>query len=427
MNRSIRVAAVQLLAHDRTDFALRLDEIVARVDDAARRADLLVLPEGTFPAYVLGAAPLDAVAVASALERLREVAVATRTVIVAGAAIAEGSTLKNGAIAIDADGRIAGRADKVFLWHFDRRWFSSGERIAPIETSLGTLGVLVCADGRLPTIAGALVDRGAVALVMPTAWVTSGRDPHALENVQADLLARVRAYENGVPFIAANKCGAELGMVAYCGKSQIVDRHGEIVAIASEREAETLNASVELGASRPRRSARAGLSSRVPASAPPARIAFSFEPLPDDVDERLVLLDDQYAVAPGDDERLAALGRAIPTAVVDDAVVLDPAALVSYRRAGYALICWTTEIGPPWSQRLARARALELRLYLIVFDRAAGRAFAVDPDGTVVAGTFDGYRLASFTFDPRKSAETAVAPGTDIGEGLERVEAVIAS
>jgi hypothetical protein len=99
--------------------------------------------------------------------------------------------------------------------------------------------------------------------------------------------------------------------------------------------------------------------------------------------------------------------------------------LVAYRRAGYALICWTTQLGAPWSERLARARALELRLYVVVFDRSMRRAFAVDPDGAVVAGTFDGYRLASFAFDPRKTAETLVAPGSDLSEGLERVAGII--
>ena len=89
-----------------------------------------------------------------------------------------------------------------------------------------------------------------------------------------------------------------------------------------------------------------------------------------------------------------------------DDLVLDPAGLVAYRRAGYSLICWSTDLGAPWSERLARARALELRLYMIVFDSSLCRAFAVDPDGTIVAGTFDGYQLASFSFDPRKTAET---------------------
>jgi hypothetical protein len=83
-------------------------------------------------------------------------------------------------------------------------------------------------------------------------------------------------------------------------------------------------------------------------------------------------------------------------------------------------------LGEPWLGRIARARALELRIYLAVFDRTARRAFAVDPDGTIVAGTFDDYRLASFTLDSRKTEETAVAPGTDIEEGLAHVAALLA-
>jgi hypothetical protein len=99
---------------------------------------------------------------------------------------------------------------------------------------------------------------------------------------------------------------------------------------------------------------------------------------------------------------------------------------VPYRRAGYSLFCWTTDVGPPWVERIARARAVELRVYFVVFDRSAQRAFAVDPDGTIVAGTFDEYRLASFTFDPRKTGDTIVAPGTDVVEGLDRIEAIVA-
>ena len=90
------------------------------------------------------------------------------------------------------------------------------------------------------------------------------------------------------------------------------------------------------------------------------------------------------------------------------------------------MFCWTSEIGPPWLERIARARAVELRVYLVVFDRAAQRAFAVDPDGAIVAGTFAQYRLASFTFDPRKTGEMLVAPGTDVAKGLARVEAIVA-
>jgi predicted amidohydrolase len=422
--RSIRVAAVQLRAHDRADFARVEDTIVAASAEAAARAELVVLPEGTFPAYVLGDAreARDAANVEAAVGRLCNLARDASAVIVAGVVVRNADVVKNAALVIDRDGSVAGRADKLFLWHFDRLWFEPGARIAPIRTAVGSLGVLICADGRLPTIARTLVDLGAEVLVMPTAWVTSGRDPGALENVQADLLARVRAFENDVPFVAANKCGVELGMVAYCGKSQIVDASGEIVAIAAEHEAETLVADVYCARPRPYRVPLLEPQPRQMTIASPVRVAISCDALPVDGSERLRILDDAFAITPADDDRLTDLDRVVPTVAGGDDLFHDPGALVSYRRAGYRLAVWFNASPSPWTERIARARALELRLYVVVLD--GGRAFAVDPDGIIIAGTFDGYRIASFLLDPRKTSETSVAPGSDIAEGLEHVAAV---
>jgi predicted amidohydrolase len=426
MRRSVRVALLQLRAHDRADFGPAHGSIVDAVAEATTGAELVVLPEGTFPAYVLGdsAADPDEAIVSAALERLCNLARQTSTVIVAGAAMRQGGALRNAAVVIDRDGSLAGTADKLFLWHFDRRWFEAGSRLNPIDTAVGRLGVLVCADGRLPTIARTLVDRGAEMLVMPTAWVTSGRNPNALENVQADLLGRVRAYENGVPFVAANKCGAELGMVAYCGKSQIVGSDGEIVAIAAEQKPETLTSVVQIGDAARKRTKIAEVAPRGALVELPLRVGISLDALGRDANRRLELLDDAFALAPGDTERLAAIDHALPTIAVDDTTVTDPGGLVPYRRAGYRLAVWTTDTDSPWTERIARARALELRLYVVVFDRANARAYAVDPDGIVVAGTFGDFRLASFVLDPRKTIETTVAPGTDVVEGLERVAAI---
>ena len=145
-----------------------------------------------------------------------------------------------------------------------------------------------------------------------------------------------------------------------------------------------------------------------------------------DIERRLELLGDAYALSPGDGARLALLDAAIPTASLGDALVADPGGVAAFRAAGYRLICWTTDLAAPWAERLARARALELRVYVVVFDRPRQRAYAVDPDGAVIAGTFDGYRLASFTFDPRKASATLVAPQTDVAEGLDRIAALAA-
>ncbi len=425
MTRSLRVAAVQLRAHDRAVFTQTLPAILDQIAEAAGQAELVVVPEGTFPAYVLGTEPVDRDAVESAVEGLREIARRTRTVLVAGVATAGGQHPRNAALVIDRDGTVAGRADKLFLWHFDRRWFEAGDRVATVRTSIGTLGAFVCADGRIPTIARALVDRGAEILVMPTAWVTSGRNPDVLENVQADLLARVRARENGVPFVAANKCGTELGMVAYCGKSQVVNAAGDVVAIAPERDAAIVTAVVDIGDSRPYRSPVAQPAPRATVAENSMRIAISFDPLPADIDKRLEMLDDAHAIAPGAPERFTALDRVIPTVEAGDDDVLDPAGLVEYRRAGYRLFVWTTSGDPAWVERIARARALELRVYAIVLSRAERRAYAIDPDGVVVCGTFDGFTLASFPLDPRKTMETNVAPGTDVHDGLGRIAALV--
>jgi predicted amidohydrolase len=418
MSRSIRVAAVQLRAHARADFASSVDATVASASAAAEHADLVVLPEGTFPAYVLERDDVDDVAIASALARLQTVAASNNCAIVAGAALRSGAKLRNAAVVIDTDGSIAGRADKLFLWHFDRHWFEAGERIAPVRTSIGSIGAMICADGRIPWIARALVDRGADIIAMPTAWVTSGRDPAQLENVQADLLARIRARENRVPFAGANKCGVELGAVAYCGKSQIVDAGGNVVAIASQHDPEIVRATVTIGASPAAARDADHVPTRTLANVAPIRVAIAFDTQALDIGRLRRFLDvDCVVTADG----IAELDRAIPTVTITDERAYDPVALPAYRQAGYRAAVWTVAGSSEWTVAFARARALELRIYVVVFDRSANRAYAVDPDGSIVAGTFGEYRLASFTLDPRKTMETTVAPGTDVAEGLARV------
>jgi predicted amidohydrolase len=178
------------------------------------------------------------------------IAVAARTgaTIVYGGARAGERGLANSACVATADG-VVGYADKCFLWHFDRRWFRAGNALEPVDTPLGRLGVFVCADGRIPTIASTLVEKGAEILVMPTAWVSSGRDPGALENLQADLMIPVRARENGVPLVAANKVGVEARSVAYCGKSPIVAADGTVVARGSQDGEEIVHGTVAIAPS----------------------------------------------------------------------------------------------------------------------------------------------------------------------------------
>ena len=420
----IRLAALQLRAHDRGDYERLRASIIERVKHAARGRDLLVLPEGTFPAYVLGDAAIDDRLVADTVAELAQVARATSCAIVAGAAIRRDGALYNSAIVIDRDGSLAGSAEKIFLWHFDRQWFAPGSAIAPIDTSVGRLGVLICADGRMPGIGRALVDGGAELLVMPTAWVTSGRNPQELENLQADLLAQVRAFENGVPFVAANKCGVELDMVAYCGKSQIVSAAGEVLAIASQTEEELVSAQVQLAPPAPKRASSPSAPKRNAQTERVLRVALAVGALPPDITERLRILEADVALASAGADDFAAVDAALPAVRIDAADAFDPGLLLQYRMAGYGVAILDAASSHPWLERIARARAAELRLYVIVFDRAMPRAYAIDPDGAIVAGTFDEYEIASFALDSRRTAQTLVAPHTDVAEGVALVQSL---
>ncbi len=108
-------------------------------------------------------------------------------------------------------------------------------------------------------------------------------------------------------------------------------------------------------------------------------------------------------------------------ALVDDEAVLDPRALVAPRLAGVRLFVWSASIEGDWVVPYARTRAAELRAYVVVLDTPRKRAFAVDPDGVVLAGTFGGLELAAFAFDRARTDVWHVAPATDVRAGLLRV------
>lgn len=407
----------------------------------------MVVPEGTVPAYVIGGDALLVTDLDRARAHIARVAREHGVTIVYGTAYIEDGVTYNTGTVVLPDGSIGGRAEKQLLWHFDERWFARGRSLEPIDTPVGRLGVLVCADGRLPSLARALVDRGAEVLIVPTAWVTSGRDPASLENVQADLMISVRARENGVPLVAANKVGVELGAVAYCGKSAIVDAAGEFLARAGEREETTLFGEVVLRDRRPRRVAAhwEGLDDAAPGRRQAARIGITPEGRRDLVDglaETAALADVDLMIALGEGGAKEAApawncGGGAPhfltqreglaVARVGNEAMLDPGALVEPRLRGVDLIVWVPDrpVEERWQVAFARTRAAELRAYVVVIDaQVTDRAFAVDPDGTILCGTFEGFRLAQFVYDRARTAATAVVPRTDVLEGLRAVEAL---
>jgi predicted amidohydrolase len=252
----VAVAAVQLDARsiDRADDAL--EEALEAIGSAADHgADIAVLPECTWPAYLLGT---DHAATWARLPRPDDViarfADAARTrglVLVVGLALPVGDGIANAAVVIERDGAVLDVVHKRFLWDVDARWFTPGQVSRVIASSVGRLGVMICADGRMPEIARELAVRGAELLVDPTAWVTAGADPTTWTNPQAVHMLPTRARENGIWAVAANKVGLERDLVAYCGLSLVAAPDGTVAARARSEGADLAIAEADLAPARP--------------------------------------------------------------------------------------------------------------------------------------------------------------------------------
>ena len=360
--------------------------------------------------------------------RLRDIARETRTVIVAGVAL--------------RDGRAAAQRRR----RHRRRRFDRGTRRQDLPLALRSArGSSRATESHRSTRRSA---RSACSSA-PTAafrrsrahWSTAARKCSSCRRPgsRADairtrsrtcrptLLARVRARENGVPFVAANKCGIERGMVAYCGKSQIVDADGDVLAIARTARA----------ADAERRPSRSDGRERPRAAAPPVAEVTSARRRRRASRSRPMRFP-PTRTAPRTSSAATSPSAARWTLPARRSIDLPCAARRRRRRVrsrrSRRLPARRIRRGrhgrshaAPRVDRTARARARARAAHVRHRFRPAPRrrAFAVDPDGAVIAGTFDGYRLASFALDPRRTAETTVAPGTDVADGLERVAAIV--
>jgi predicted amidohydrolase len=422
----MRIACAQLEARDLRDAPAALEaglEAVAAAGNAGAR--LCVLPEATYPAYVLGSAAAARKVIAAGPDPQAAFAAAARhagCAVVVGIVLeaAAGGGLENAAVLIDATWTVRSRTAKRFLWHFDREWFVPG-RESPVHDLDGRTGVgmLVCADARLPEIGVDLAGHGARIIANPTAWVTSMPPPEGT-NSQAEFLWRVRALENHVVGVAATKVGIEADTVIYAGRSQIVDADGCVVAVASATAPELLVADVVVPGRAP---------TERPFTAPVVGDAVRPALRPGFVQVAVLTHDDllehldghavDLAVGPGG--VLRAGDAAVATFSDDD--LLDPRAARTAALAGIEFIVWIAHrVSTPLVEEVARTRALENRVFVLLWRPSeAGGPCVIDPGGTVVARAA-GPRFAVQAACLRAAAATkAMAPGSDAWDAVGRL------
>lgn len=101
------------------------------------------------------------------------------------------------------------------------RFLNAGKVYSPpVDTEAGRLGLLICWDIFFPENARTLALSGAQVILVPTDWLASN-DP-SLE------FYRVRAVENGVYVIWANRVGVERGL-KFMGRSGVSNPDGVVM------------------------------------------------------------------------------------------------------------------------------------------------------------------------------------------------------
>jgi len=437
----MRIAVAQMPGASLDRWAETLALLEALVTQAAERgAQLVVLPECAWPAYCLGsiaeyraARNAGLPAPATFLARLQQLARNQHIALCAGFVAEDHDRLYNAAAFVAANGTLLGMRHKCFLWAFDRNYFSPGTRIEPLDTDFGRIGLMICADARLPEIAATLAARGAELILQPTAWVNAGATD-ALWNPQPDFLIAARATEFGVPIASASKWGRERD-TTFVGSSLICAADGTIRAQCGS--AETTVAVAEVTPAPPRRpvitpAERGTLLSPAPPDPPrgdvrPVRVWPVAHTINDHavaaqldtrapVPEHVLVLRDGPSSDPVRGDRYTLLSGPTPApldiAGVRIGSVRAPAAarFAPLRCLALRGVHAVVVFGADCPRCALQARACENRIFVVQVTAAHGQI--IDPHGHVVPATD-----APVTLAAALAARKTVAPGTDVLAG----------
>lgn len=136
-------------------------------------------------------------------------------------------------LVFDDTGRRVARYDKMYLFDVSlpggSESYHESDNIRPgntpvvIDSPVGRLGLAVCYDLRFPELFRRLLDRGAQAITLPSAFTASTGRAHW------EALIRARAVENLVWMIAPDQGGRHEGGRETFGDSMIVDPWGTIL------------------------------------------------------------------------------------------------------------------------------------------------------------------------------------------------------
>ncbi len=226
-------------------------------ESAQRSCDIVTLPEcldigWTNPnAYKL-AEPIPG----RYSEKLCEAASASSIYVIAGITEKAGDRIYNSAICIDPDGDIISKYRKINILDIAQDIYSTGNRLSVIDTSLGKIGINICADNFPNSLVfgHSLARMGARIIFSPCAWAVKS-DHDNKENPYGSMW--IKSYRRLARLYGTTVAGVSgVGKITRgpwkgrkcIGNSLVIDSSGEVVARGSygETAEELITASIEV-------------------------------------------------------------------------------------------------------------------------------------------------------------------------------------
>ena len=267
MTRLVRAALLQ--ESDHGSVAANLDVIEAGLRAAAAKGVQLVLLQelhnGPYFCQHESVAEFDRAESIPGPSTARIGALAEELKLVVVASLFErraAGLYHNTAVVFDCKKEICSKYRKMHIpddpAFYEKFYFTPGDLgFAPVATSLGKLGVLVCWDQWYPEAARLMALAGADLLLYPTAIGWDPADDAAEKSRQRDAwitVQRGHAIANGLPLLACNRTGFEIAPdggrgLQFWGSSFVTGPQGEMLAQASTDRCELLIADVDLARS----------------------------------------------------------------------------------------------------------------------------------------------------------------------------------
>jgi N-carbamoylputrescine amidase len=264
MSKQLRVALLQ--ESDRGSVDANLGAIETGLRDAARAgARLVLLQELHNGPYFCQHENVDEFDRAEAIpgpstQRIGALAEELGLVVVASLFERRAAGLyHNTALVFDRKNEICGKYRKMHIpddpAYYEKFYFTPGDLgFAPVATSVGNLGVLVCWDQWYPEGARLMALAGADLLLYPTAIGWDPADEEAEKTRQRDAwitVQRGHAVANGLPLLACNRFGFEPSPdqgrgLQFWGSSFVAGPQGEFLAQAPTDRRELLIADIDM-------------------------------------------------------------------------------------------------------------------------------------------------------------------------------------